>query len=81
VPDILREPHEISGISASRRTISNAICNVSRFPATAYGTSPRAWENNCIARAASDEAQWWWPDDDAYWPSEDRVATVEGTID
>lgn len=42
-------------------------------------TSPRDGEYNCIAWAASDHDQWWWPDSDEqyYWPQEvRRVCTL-----
>ena len=40
-------------------------------------TSPDSLDYNCIAWAAGDETKWWWPDDDAYWPTNDRGATIE----
>jgi hypothetical protein len=43
-------------------------------------TSPHSLEYNCIAWAAGDDTQWWWPDDDGYWPNEDRIATVEAFV-
>ena len=35
-------------------------------------TSPKEQRYNCIAWAAGDDAQWWWPDPrtDHYWPTE-----------
>lgn len=32
-------------------------------------TSPIASEYNCIAWAAGDVRNWWWPDEDGYWPA------------
>ena len=29
-------------------------------------TSPQSLEYNCIAWAAGDNTQWWWPDDDEF---------------
>ena len=40
-------------------------------------TSPQSLDYNCIAWAAGDITQWWWPDDDAFWPTKDRAVTVE----
>jgi hypothetical protein len=31
-------------------------------------TSPAEIRYNCVAWAAGDEEQWWWPDEDSYWP-------------
>ena len=44
-----------------------------RFPNLRSGegyreTSPCTDEYNCIAFAAGDEDNWWWPDPDSYWP-------------
>ena len=38
-------------------------------------TSPQSLEYNCIAWAAGDHTQWWWPADDAFWPTKDRAVT------
>ena len=46
-------------------------------------TSPKTTEYNCIAWAAGENEQWWWPDsnDICYWPSEiPRVETLEAFI-
>lgn len=40
-------------------------------------TSPQSLEYNCIAWAVGDHTQWWWPDDDAFWPTKDRAVTEE----
>ena len=43
-------------------------------------TSPASLQYNCIAWAAGDDRNWWWPDEDGMdvWPAGvDRVATVE----
>ena len=34
-------------------------------------TSPATYDYNCIAWAADDKTQWWWPDpaETSYWPS------------
>lgn len=40
-------------------------------------TSPQSLDYNCIAWAAGDNTQWWWPDDDAFWPTANRAVTVE----
>jgi hypothetical protein len=34
---------------------------------TGYPPAPGAY--NCIAWAANDSRQWWWPDSDSYWPA------------
>jgi hypothetical protein len=31
-------------------------------------TSPEEIRYNCVAWAAGDEQQWWWPGEDSYWP-------------
>ena len=31
-------------------------------------TSPEEPRYNCIAFAAGDDQEWWWPDMDSYWP-------------
>ena len=31
-------------------------------------TSPETSDYNCIAWAAGDNQEWWWPDTDSYWP-------------
>ncbi|MGD0970493.1 MAG: hypothetical protein ABSA04_03680 [Desulfobaccales bacterium] len=31
-------------------------------------TSPEEPRYNCIAFAAEDDQEWWWPDIDSYWP-------------
>ena len=41
-----------------------------------HATSPQSLDYNCMAWAAGDDGQWWWPDDDAFWPTTDRAATV-----
>ena len=40
-------------------------------------TSPLSLVYNCIAWAAGDHTQWWWPDDDAFWPTKDRTVTED----
>jgi hypothetical protein len=42
--------------------------------------SPQAIEYNCIAWAAGDDSRWWWPDDNAYWPTSDRAVGVEAFL-
>ena len=41
-------------------------------------TSNQTDEYNCIAYAAGDHDNWWWPDPDGFWPAE---APMEETID
>ena len=46
-------------------------------------TSPRTYSYNCIAWAAMDQDNWWWPDEDGcyYWPDEaPREETIEAFI-
>lgn len=46
-------------------------------------TSPKTEDYNCIAWAASDQDNWWWPDEDElyYWPDEaPRENTIEAFI-
>jgi len=31
-------------------------------------TSPKSSDYNCIAWAAEDQENWWWPHEDGYWP-------------
>ncbi|QPS38177.1 DUF7689 domain-containing protein [Burkholderia oklahomensis] len=42
------------------------------FPSLAHDTfkitNPRTDDYNCIARAAGDQGNWWWPDGMNYWP-------------
>ena len=43
--------------------------------------SKRTDEYNCIAFAADDEENWWWPHPDSYWPDGvPRVVTLEAFI-
>ncbi len=41
-------------------------------------TSPPCWRYNCIAWAAGDSNNWWWPHEDSYWPSK---VPIEETLD
>lgn len=46
-------------------------------------TSPATTAYNCIAWAAGDETDWWWPDmfGDYYWPEEaPRIETMEAFV-
>ena len=44
-------------------------------------TSPQTREYNCIAWAADDEENWWWPSADDHWPDGvPRVNTVDNFI-
>ena len=37
---------------------------------------------NCIAWAVDDTENWWWPDDDSYWPEHvDREHTLDAFIE
>lgn len=58
----------------------------SKFPNLQTGqgyreTSPCTDEYNCIAFAAGDKENWWWPDPDGYWPDGvPREETLEAFI-
>jgi hypothetical protein len=39
-------------------------------------TSPVDRQYNCIAWAANDNARWWWPDPNAYWPTNRSDVTI-----
>lgn len=42
----------------------------SRLKAAGYCiTSPKTGRYNCIAYAGDKQDKWWWPSEDAYWPS------------
>jgi hypothetical protein len=43
-------------------------------------TSPITEDYNCIAWAAGDTDNWWWPSPFDYWPVEPREATADGFI-
>ena len=45
-----------------------------------WGTSPESTRYNCIAWAAGDDTDWWWPDPDtdSYWPA---AAPFEETME
>ncbi len=44
-------------------------------------TSPTDAAYNCLAWAANDAENWWWPDDDSYWPAgAPRTHTLEAFI-
>jgi hypothetical protein len=44
-------------------------------------TSPFDTKYNCIAFAAGDQSNWWWPTDDDYWPDNiPRELTVDAFI-
>ncbi len=44
-------------------------------------TSPYTDDYNCIAWAAGDTGNWWWPEDDSYWPmNAPREYTLENFI-
>lgn len=44
-------------------------------------TSKRTDEYNCIAFAADDEENWWWPDENSFWPAGiPRVVSLEAFI-
>lgn len=40
-------------------------------------TSPVSLKYNCIAWAMGDDSKWWWPDEDAFWPLDERSTTLE----
>jgi hypothetical protein len=47
-------------------------------------TSPRSWDYNCVAWAAGDPANRWWPSDDDrdFWPANvQRVESVSAFLD
>jgi hypothetical protein len=44
-------------------------------------TSPEDIRYNCIAWAAGDPENWWWPDDSSYWPANSpREETVSAFV-
>ena len=46
-----------------------------------FETSPVDGNYNCIAWAASDPSNWWWPSEDGYWPDfAPREETIEAFI-
>lgn len=40
-------------------------------------TSPVDRRYNCIAWAVNDNTRWWWPDPNAYWPTDRGDLTIE----
>ena len=45
-------------------------------------TSPRTGLYNCLAWAANDMYNWWWPDEDGYWPEGvNRKHDIQSFID
>lgn len=44
-------------------------------------TSPETAQYNCIAWAAGCSTDWWWPDEDSYWPPESpRQETMDAFL-
>ena len=50
-------------------------------PGNHVETSPTDGNYNCIAWAANDQFNWWWPGEDGYWPDfAPREETVEAFV-
>jgi hypothetical protein len=69
---------------ASRASVPSSAAFPRLHPDDHEITSPSTPRYNCIAWAAGDEANWWWPDIDevAYWPDQvPRAESIEAFID